>query len=553
MDKRNLEMAASLVDPTYISQGEQSLRQRSKLLRTMLSSRSLPEEGWDEMDLERVLLELSEMDSNRFGGCVGLGEREGRVFSGIVRRRHFGFAHGIGRSGDVAAIQPKAAGSSLLNRLTGRLALDAVRTLGVSAAKAALVLPVATGMSMTLTLLCLRSHRSDARYVVWPRIDQKACFKAIQTAGLLPVIVPLSPAAPEAGDDAAATAGTTVVTEATPVCELQCRVDDIEAAISRLPRGAADVVCVVSTTSCFAPRVPDDVVGIATLCGRLGVPHVVNNAYGLQSSRTCARLNEAMAGATTFADAVPVAPPVAGAAASSAATAPAKRVDVVISSTDKNFGVPVGGAVLVAPSTLALKAVAETYPGRASASPMLDLFVTLVTVGKRRLLEGRALRKRAHAALRRALVVWAAKHGEIVIGSAGEPLDRSAHNPISIAVTLGAICGGHDGDESSGAGASHRTPGAALKRATLFGSVLFARGVSGCRVVAPGASKVIGGVEFRGWGAQCNDYPVPYFTAAAALGLRAGDVDTFVAKLDVAVRDYKKLLRKQTVVAGEAK
>ena len=39
-------------------------------------------------------------------------------------------SHGIGRSGDVAAVQPKAAGSSLLMKLTNCMALDAIKMAG---------------------------------------------------------------------------------------------------------------------------------------------------------------------------------------------------------------------------------------------------------------------------------------------------------------------------------------------------------------------------------------------------------------------------------------
>ena len=42
----------------------------------------------------------------------------------------FRFGHGVGRSGDVTAVQPKAAGSSLLVQLTNRLLLDVLRTMG---------------------------------------------------------------------------------------------------------------------------------------------------------------------------------------------------------------------------------------------------------------------------------------------------------------------------------------------------------------------------------------------------------------------------------------
>jgi hypothetical protein len=46
--------------------------------------------------------------------------------------------------------------------------------------------------------------------------------------------------------------------------------------------GVENVLCVLSTTSCFAPRAPDAVVEIASMCQELGIAHVINNAYGLQ-------------------------------------------------------------------------------------------------------------------------------------------------------------------------------------------------------------------------------------------------------------------------------
>ena len=56
-------------------------------------------------------------------------------------------------------------------------------SLGVRSATSCLVLPVATGMSIVMTLLALRRIRPEAKYVLWPRIDQKSCFKSIITAG----------------------------------------------------------------------------------------------------------------------------------------------------------------------------------------------------------------------------------------------------------------------------------------------------------------------------------------------------------------------------------
>ena len=93
--------------------------------------RKLPEEGWDDLTIEMLLQELSTMDSNNFPGNCGVGEREARIVSDLVARRHFRLGHGIGRSGDITAIQPKAAGSSLLMKLTNSLALDVIKLTGI--------------------------------------------------------------------------------------------------------------------------------------------------------------------------------------------------------------------------------------------------------------------------------------------------------------------------------------------------------------------------------------------------------------------------------------
>ena len=90
----------------------------------------MPEDGWSDARIELLLSHLSMMDSNNFASSCGVGEREGRVFSQLVSRRHYRFAHGIGRSGDIAEVQPKAIGSSILNKLTNDMLLDLLRISG---------------------------------------------------------------------------------------------------------------------------------------------------------------------------------------------------------------------------------------------------------------------------------------------------------------------------------------------------------------------------------------------------------------------------------------
>ena len=54
---------------------------------------------------------------------------------------------------------------------------------GITSTKACIVIPVATGMGLVMTFLTLRQSRPQAKYIIWPRIDQKSCFKSIITAG----------------------------------------------------------------------------------------------------------------------------------------------------------------------------------------------------------------------------------------------------------------------------------------------------------------------------------------------------------------------------------
>ncbi len=46
--------------------------------------RKLPKDGWIEADILELLSRLSRMDSNNLTVKCGVGEREGRIFSGIL-------------------------------------------------------------------------------------------------------------------------------------------------------------------------------------------------------------------------------------------------------------------------------------------------------------------------------------------------------------------------------------------------------------------------------------------------------------------------------------
>eukprot|EP00019_Armaparvus_languidus_P008489 CAMPEP_0168599068 /NCGR_PEP_ID=MMETSP0420-20121227/11832_1 /TAXON_ID=498008 /ORGANISM="Pessonella sp." /LENGTH=144 /DNA_ID=CAMNT_0008636625 /DNA_START=516 /DNA_END=947 /DNA_ORIENTATION=+ len=135
--------------------------------------------------------------------------------------------------------------------------------------------------------------------------------------------------------------------------QLETDLDAIRAIITE--KSKENIFCVMSTTSCFAPRGADDVEAIARLCKELDIPHIVNNAYGIQSSETAKEITRAMR---------------------------VGRIDAVVSSTDKNFMVPVGGAIIYGQNKQFIESISKSYAGRASGAPCLDLFVTLLHLGE---------------------------------------------------------------------------------------------------------------------------------------------------------------------------
>ena len=69
-----------------------------------MNQRCLPKEPFDELTIQSLMNKIALMDSNNYQGNCGVGEREGRIFSNMVRYKNYGLGHGIGRSGDVNAL-----------------------------------------------------------------------------------------------------------------------------------------------------------------------------------------------------------------------------------------------------------------------------------------------------------------------------------------------------------------------------------------------------------------------------------------------------------------
>lgn len=463
MDDTGLRLARQLVSSRYVDAAEDALRTDASEVHSLLAQRRLRDEGMSDPLIESLLMQLALMDSNNFSSRCGAGEREGRVLSSLVCRRHYHMSHGIGRSGDLLADQPKACGSSLVGKLANIAVLDAVRCAGCKSCEDAIVVPMATGMTISLVLQAVRQTRpSSARYVLWSRIDQKTSLKCIEAAGMVPVVLDL----------------TAVMVEGETQPFYQLQQSTLECAIERV--GADQIVCALITTSCFAPRVPDDPLRAGRTCKQHIIPLVVNNAYGLQSPWIMKRMQAALE----------------------------QRVaEVMIQSTDKNFLVPVGGAV-VAGTAARVRAVSELYAGRASASQSMDVLITLLGLGRNGymgLLQSRLAVRECFLAK---LTEFAAEKGERVV--------THPHNDISVAVTMTSVA-----DPRS------------------IGGKLFRHQCTGPKVVVLDTTTELCGVQFMAYGSHSNDIAgrSPLLVMACGIGMQLAEVELLFKKLRVAWSD----------------
>ena len=194
--------------------------------------------------------------------------------------------------------------------------------------------------------------------------------------------------------------------------------------------------------------------------------------------------------------------------------------------------VPVGGAVVASPSDDIIDNIAKMYPGRASMSPILDLFITLLSMGEKGLQRVWNERLRLLPVLTQGLTELAHAYNEVVLSA--------PKNSISIGVSL----------NSGNADTERAVDGNSIPEASpsFLGSMLFQRNVSGCRVV-PKSSKVtnINGYDFVGWGAHTTDYPHSYLTAACAVGATESDVVSFLERFS---KVWKKVASRQRVVVS---
>ena len=187
--------------------------------------------------------------------------------------------------------------------------------------------------------------------------------------------------------------------------------------------------------------------------------------------------------------------------------------------------------------------IGKLYAGRASSSSIIDLFITLLSMG----LEGYQTvlqnRVRLIPLLQQGLASVAKKHGERLL---------QCNNSISFAITLDTLTRSspppnlHDGgDDCNDTHSHHQVVADAGRGVTQFGAMLFHRCVSGTRVVPRDEIKTIGTTQFVGFGSSVESYPHAYLTAACAVGLTEEEVHEFLKRLDKCFVEWKKQATKK--------
>lgn len=224
------------------------------------------------------------------------------------------------------------------------------------------------------------------------------------------------------------------------------------------------------------------------------------------------------------------------------------RLDAFVQSSDKNFMVPVGGAIISSCSPDVLTPISQTYPGRATSSPVIDLFITLLSMGQSgysQLLEDR---KKVYEYFKSQLKILASSFGEHIVETPG--------NQISIAMTLDSFSSSSNSSNISStdqgtvsdAQIADNGPSPSTKpdlNQTFIGAMLFNHCTSGIRVVSKGKSQKINGWQFSGYGSHHNEYPSVYLTVAASVGMTCKDVDLTIKRLQKVLKQaHKKLSSK---------
>ncbi|MGV9199388.1 MAG: O-phosphoseryl-tRNA(Sec) selenium transferase [Promethearchaeia archaeon] len=442
----------SKIPKNMLNRGQLVLNEFLKPIKNLFEQKALPDEPWSQKQIEYLLSTLSNMDTDKDTNAARVGEREARIASPLNLKLSAGFCHGVGRSGFLTAPQPKAPGGSIMYEITNYVARDFLRKFGLPNIKKAIVVPIATGMSLALCLAALHPDWDDEnllpkRKLLVPRVDHKSLLKAIELVGVTPKIIE----GKVFGDS------------------VRVPFEDIENALDKECFG------IVSVTSFFPPREHDDLKEISKFAKKHKLCHIIINAYGVQSPEWMKLIRSAI---------------------------DAGRVDAIIQSTDKNVLAPVGGALIASPSKEIIDQISQTYAGRASASPVANFLVSVLSLGKNGYQDLLDKQQRNRQLLRDKLEEFAQQIGERIL---------DIFNPVAVAMTLTDL---------------------PKDKLYALGGALYNLRVTGPRVYNP---------DEKVFGVCCENYPYPYIVMNAAIGSRKSDVISAVERLEKA---YYQIMNK---------
>jgi len=435
----------SSIPDNMLNRGQLVLNEFLKPIKILFEQKTVPSEPWTDEQIEFLLQTLSNMDTDKDIGSARVGEREARIASKLHLKTSAGFCHGVGRSGYLTAAQPKAPGGSIMYEISNYLARSILRNTGLPNIKEAIVLPLCTGMSLALTLGALKPNliENDSKpkqTILVPQIDHKSILKSIDLMGFKTKIVP----GKIFGD------------------AVRIPFQDIKNSLDE------DCFAVVSITSFFPPRENDAIKEISKFAQEKNLLHIVINAYGVQSQEWMKLIRSAI---------------------------DAGRIDVIIQSTDKNFLTPVGGSVIASPIKENIAKISRSYAGRASATPIVNFLISMLSLGKNGYQKLIEQQKENRKLLQNKLTQVAKKINERVL---------DIYNPVAVALSLNN-----------------------LKEEQLYalGGALYNLRVTGPRVYNP---------KQKAFGTCCSNYPTPYIVMNAAIGAKRNDIFSAVERFEKA-------------------
>ena len=426
---------SSNIPENILNRGKLVLNNFLTPIKILFEQKAIPNKPWNEDQIDFLLKTLSQMDTDKDEKAARVGEREARIMSRKQLEISGGFCHGVGRSGFLTAPQPKAPGSSIMYEITNYLARDSMRKFGLPNIKSAMIVPMATGMSLALTLSALKPKLRNKdclkkKQILIPQLDHNSILKSIEFLDLKPKIIE----GKVFGD------------------AVRVPIEDI--------RNSMDEQCfaILSFTSFFPPRESDDIKEISKFADENNLVHIVINAYGVQSPSWMNLIRAAI---------------------------DAGRVDAIIQSTDKNFLTPVGGALIASPKKMNIEKISKAYPGRASASPIVNFLISILSLGfegyKNLILE----QQKNHKILKNELERIAKELNERIL---------DINNPIAIGMTLRNLDKG---------------------KLSALGGALYNLRVTGPRVINP---------EQNAFGTCTKDYHTPYIVMNAAIGSTSQEI-----------------------------